>query len=447
MNTLDHYNKEHAAIKSGLPGQQLGWLSDSRDKALGIFNTLGFPTPRQEAWKYTNTRPIEKHPFHLTRTVKQGIDASILNQYLPTDMACHLIVFVNGHYCRELSGPDTLPNGLSIKNLDMALTDDADEIQNHLGKIADPNRNAFTAMNTAFMHDGAVIKLAKDTQVVLPVHLMFLSTRSEQETTTQSRILVLAEKNARAGIIEHYVSVDDAAVYFNNITTEMRLAAHASIEHYKIQQESNKAFHIATLHVDQARDSTFTSHSISLGAQIARNDINVWMGDEGADCNLYGLYITNGRQHTDFHTRIDHARPHCSSNEFYKGILGGYSRAVFNGQVHIHPDAQKSDARQANNNLLLSGNAEVDAKPQLEIYADDVTASHGATIGQLDDDMIFYLRSRGIDYHTAHALLVYGFAHDIVEKISLPPLQEHLEKLLTTHIPDAGHLNSPVKST
>ena len=208
-----------------------------------------------------------------------------------------------------------------------------------------------------------------------------------------------------------------------------------------MQQESNKAFHVATLQVNQASDSTFTSFSISMGAEIARNDINIWMGDEGAVCNLYGLYVTSGRQHSDFHTRIDHAKPHCNSNEFYKGILDGHSHAVFNGQVYVHPDAQKSAAEQKNNNLLLSRNVEVDTKPQLEIYADDVTASHGATVGQLDDNMMFYLRSRGIDYNSAHALLVYGFAHDIIEKMTIEPLRHHLEVALVNHIPNVSQFS------
>jgi Fe-S cluster assembly protein SufD len=233
-------------------------------------------------------------------------------------------------------------------------------------------------------------------------------------------------------------------VYFINVTTEVKVGPNANIEHYKVQQESSKAFHIATLQVDQQRDSTFTSHSVSLGAQLARNDINAYMGDEGATCNLYGLYVTDGRQHTDFHTRIDHAQPHCTSNEFYKGILDGHSRAVFNGQVHVHPDAQKSDAQQSNNNLLLSKNAEVDTKPQLEIYADDVTAAHGATVGQLDENMMFYLRSRGIDYNSAHALLVYGFAHSVIEKMSLEPLQKHLEGVLVSRIPNAAQFSDMV---
>jgi Fe-S cluster assembly protein SufD len=261
--------------------------------------------------------------------------------------------------------------------------------------------------------------------------------------TTNARILKLAVQGIQAKIIESYQALGNS-VYFNNITTEIKLAANANIEHYKVQQESNKAFHIATLQVDQQRDSTFTSHSVSLGAQLARNDINSWMGDEGATCNLNGLYVTEGRQHCDFHTRIDHAMPHCTSNEFYKGILDGHSRAVFNGQVHVHPNAQKSDAQQSNKNLLLSKDAEVDTKPQLEIYADDVTASHGATVGQLDQNMMFYLRSRGIDYNAAHALLVYGFARSVIEKMSLEPLQKHLEMALVNRIPNAGQFSDMV---
>ncbi len=438
--TIEHYQNQHAAIKSQLPGQDLDWLATSREAALSAFTEQGFPHTRIEDWKYTNVRPIEKREFTIAQEADHSVDANTLNEYLCKDMACHLLVFVDGRYSDQLSNPGDLPAKVTVKDMTTALSDDSNTIQNYLGKVADANKSGFAAMNMAFMSDGAVINIPDNAVVELPIHLMFLSSGKKEEVTNQSRILVMAGANSQAKVIESYNSLEDS-VYFNNITTEVKVGQNAHLEHYKIQQESTKAFHVATLQVDQDRDSTFTSYSISLGAQLARNDINAYMGDEGATCNMYGLYVTGGRQHTDFHTRVDHAKPHCNSNEFYKGILDGHSRAVFNGQVHVHPDAQKSAAEQQNKNLLLSDHAEVDTKPQLEIYADDVTASHGATVGQLDDNMMFYLRSRGIDYNSAHALLVYGFAHDIVERMKLEPLKKHLESVLMSRIPNADQFS------
>jgi Fe-S cluster assembly protein SufD len=440
---IEHYLSEHTSLKGSLPGSELAWLNESREQALEQFSSQGFPTLRVEDWKYTSIRPIEKRQFKLAQDADHSVDAATLNEYLCKDMACHLMVFVDGQFSEPLSNFGELPAGVKINDFTTALKDDTETLKTHLGSAADTSRNGFAAMNMAFMNDGAFIEIEKNTNVELPIHLMFLSTGQHEEVTSQARILILAGESSQAKIIESYQSLEDS-VYFNNVTTEVKVGPNANIEHYKVQQESSKAFHIATLQVDQQRDSTFTSHSVSLGAQLARNDINAYMGDEGATCNLYGLYVTDGRQHTDFHTRIDHAQPHCTSNEFYKGILDGHSRAVFNGQVHVHPDAQKSDAQQSNNNLLLSKNAEVDTKPQLEIYADDVTAAHGATVGQLDENMMFYLRSRGIDYNSAHALLVYGFAHSVIEKMSLEPLQKHLEGVLVSRIPNAAQFSDMV---
>lgn len=443
-NVIKHYCSEHAAMKDRLPGARLNWLNASRDAALAMFEEKGFPDLKMEDWKYTSVRPIEKRLFKLAQYTDHPVNATTINTQLCGNMACHLMVFVDGQYSPDLSGPRDSSGRVTIKDLHTALIEDTDVLEANLGKIADASKNGFAALNMALMNDGAYIKIADNASLELPIHLMFLSSGEREEFTNQTRILIVAGAGSQARIIESYHSAADN-VYFNNIVTEIKAEAGANIEHYKLQRENNKAFHIATLQVDQAGDSAFTSFSISMGAQIARNDINIRMGDEGAACNLYGLYITDGRQHCDFHTRIDHAEPHCSSNEFYKGILNGHSRAVFNGQVYIHPDAQKSAAEQENNNLLLSRNAEVDTKPQLEIHADDVTASHGATVGQLDENMIFYLRSRGIDYNSAHALLIYGFAHDIIKKITIEPLRNHLEGTLVDCIPNIGQLNELVQ--
>ncbi|TNG01227.1 MAG: Fe-S cluster assembly protein SufD, partial [Gammaproteobacteria bacterium] len=401
---IDYYIDEHAAVKETLPGSDLAWLSSSREQALQSFGEQGFPTLRIEDWKYTNIRPIEKRQFKLVQEVDREIDSETLKRYLFNDLPCHLMVFVDGRFSTSLSDVTDLPDGMVIKDLTTALKEHSDLMQTHLGSTTDISSNGFAAMNMAFMSDGALIKIDNNTNVDLPIHLIFIASGKEKEITNQMRILILAGTNSQAKIIENYVSLNDE-VYFNNVSTEVKLESNSNIEHYKIQQESLKAFHIAELQVNQNADSTFTSHSVSLGGQLARNDIHSMMNAEGTTCNLNGLYVIGGKQHVDFHTLIDHAKPHGSSNEFYKGILDGRSRAVFNGRVYVHPDAQKSDAQQSNKNLLLSKDAEVDTKPQLEIYADDVKCAHGATVGQLDENMLFYLRSRGIDNDSAHALL------------------------------------------
>ena len=435
MSILTHYCKQHAAIQELLPGQNLSWLTQSRKTALDAFTRHGFPNTRNEQWKYTDVRPIEKHPFKLVPK-PNPIDTQVLDRYLYRNMACHLLVFVDGRYLASHCQVDALPPGVIVKDLASAFEEDPAWIKDHLSQIANPDQNGFAAMNLAFMNDGALIKIADNTVVELPIHLLFI-TSSPPDTkdliTAQPRILVMGGDHSKAKIIESYHALTNS-VYFNNITTEIKLGANTYLEHYKLQQESTKAFHIATLQVDQGPGSHFTSYSISLGGRLVRNDINIHLGAKEAHCNLYGLYTGHGRQHTDYHTRIDHAKPNGSSMEIYKGILNGHSRAVFNGQVTIHPHAQKSSAQQTNKNLLLSENAEIDTKPQLEIYADDVSAAHGATVGDLDKEMLFYLCSRGLDYPMAHALLVYGFAHEIIEKITLNPIQQYLQSTLMSHI-------------
>ncbi len=250
---------------------------------------------------------------------------------------------------------------------------------------------------------------------------------------------MVADENSQAHVIESYVSLGGGS-YFSNAVTEVVLGQNASIEHYKLQEESTNAFHVATLQTHQGRDSRFVSHSVSFGGQLTRNDIRAVLSAEGTDCTLNGLFMVDGRQHVDFHTTVEHSQPHGTSQEYYKGILDGRSRGVFNGRVHVHPGAQKTDATQSNKNLLLSRNAEVDTKPELEIYADDVKCSHGATVGQLDPDALFYLRARGIDEGSARGLLTYGFAQDIIDRMPIQHVRERLEQALVARVPDSDHV-------
>jgi len=263
---------------------------------------------------------------------------------------------------------------------------------------------------------------------------VFITTAALDGHAVHPRILVRAGDNSRATLVERYIALDDA-VYFTNAVAEIQLGNNAALDYYRVQEECAKAFHIGGVHVHQGRDSRFFAHGVSLGNALLRNDIDVRLAAGGAHCELIGIYLAAGRQHVDIHTRIDHLQPHGTSNEFYKGIIDGRGRSVFNGKVIVHPDAQKTDARQVNNNLLLSADAEVDTKPQLEIYADDVQCSHGATVGQLDADALFFLRSRGVDEAAARHLLTHAFAAEIIERVEVPALRAYLDRAIMTRLP------------
>jgi Fe-S cluster assembly protein SufD len=444
MNTgpgVDHYQSQFLDLADALPGHGIPWLREIREDALGRFLELGFPTPRHEDWKYTRTDAISKAAFHPRRSTPDDVGAADIAPHEIGDT--HLLVFVDGHYLPGLSNAAPLPQGVEVRSLAEALRDGPDALEARLAHPEMPPAHAFSALNTAFMGDGACIRVGAGVTVPNPIHLLFVASPSSQGICAHPRILVMMEPGSRAAVIESYAGAGDAAS-FSNVLTDVSLGANARLDHYKLQQESTNAYHVATLQVRQDRDSRFYSHSVSLGARLARNDINIALNAEGAECELNGLYMGNGRQHVDFHTRVDHFRAHGTSRELYKGILGGRARGVFNGRVYVHPDAQKTDAQQANANLLLSPHAEVDTKPQLEIYADDVKCAHGATVGQLDETMLFYLRSRGLDLDVARNLLTYGFAREIVDRMDSPAVRNQLRDQLIRRLPDSEQLKDLV---
>ncbi|MEE9287525.1 MAG: Fe-S cluster assembly protein SufD, partial [Gammaproteobacteria bacterium] len=333
----------------------------------------------------------------------------------------------------------TLPQGTIVDSLASVLQHQGGSHLEHLGQYADDKANGFAALNTAFMTDGAYINLPAGTYVQKPIHLLFLSTTHDNALINYLRNLIVVGANAKVTIIESYVGLEGARNLTNTVT-EVALGSGSVLEHYKLQQESLTSFHIGSLHIRQSADSRMYSHSISLGGAIVRNDINTALTAEGAEVNLNGLYMASGRQHIDNHTRIDHASPHTRSNEVYKGVLDGHARGVFNGKVVVHEGAAKTDARQSNKNLLLSNTAEVDTKPQLEIYADDVKCSHGATVGHLDKDALYYLRTRGIDEDAATSLLTYAFADDVINHIKYAPIRARLEKVVIGRLPNMDRI-------
>jgi len=409
------------------------WLRRLREDAMSSFQKLGFPTTRDEEWRYTNTAQIAKTGFHLPTPVFDRHKAPELANFTFSEAECCQLVFVNGFYSAELSSTKCLPSGARIMSLASAIAGERAIVEPWLARLASHERNAFTALNTAFVSDGAFVYLPRGTTLDQALHLVFLSTTDGKSAASHPRNLIIVGDDCQAGIVESYAGLNQGT-YLTNAVTEIVLGSGASLDHYKLQRESEESFHVATLEVRQERSSRFASHSIALGGALVRNNVNVVMNGEGGECVLNGLSATRGRQHIDNHTLIDHARPHCDSRELYKGILEDRSSGVFNGKIIVRKDAQKTNAKQTNKNLLLSEEAVVNAKPQLEILADDVKCTHGATIGHLDEEELFYTRSRGIGLEAARTLLTYAFASDILSLVKFKPIQCQIDLVLLTRL-------------
>ncbi len=413
------------------------WFSKQRQSAFNIFQESGFPSTRKENWKYTDVKPITKKLFSNITNSNVVISDNEIDAILFKELECIELVFVNGAYSEKYSNIKNLPNKLTIRNMANAFVNDEDFLKKHLSQYVNGDSSSFVTLNTAFIQDGAYINVPSDLTLERPISITYISKDNSNIFATHPRNLIFMGENSKATIIENYIGIDDAN-YFTNAVTETSLSQGASLKHYKIQQESSNAFHIGSLNTSQNKDSRFESHSISIGGALVRNDINARLNKEGAEIMMNGLYMTDNAQHIDNHTRVDHFKPLTQSNQNYRGVLNGKSRGVFNGKVVVHPQAQKIEAYQNNANLLLSDDAEIDTKPELEIYADDVKCNHGATIGQLDNDMLFYLRSRAIDEQTARSLLTYAFADEIINNISFQSIKNKLEHLIIGRLPDSS---------
>jgi Fe-S cluster assembly protein SufD len=413
-------------------GRDPAWLANLREKAGAAFESLDFPTTRDEEWKYTNVAPILKapyrEPFDPELNGLKSPTARDLEPFMFAESRESQLVFVNGAFSHKLSNLSALSNGSVVGNLAEIPSEHANVARDHLAAYADYRDATFTALNTASVGDGAFVYILGGKAVDAPVHLLFVST-AEEPLVSHPRVLIVAGAGAVATVIESYVSLGEG-VYFTNAVAEVVVKEDAVITHYRLQRESERAFHIATTKVHQERASNYASYAVSLGAEIARHDLSVALTDENVEATIDGLYVVTGQQHTDSHTSIDHQKPHSVSNQLYKGILDGRARAVFNGKVFVREGALLTDARQLNKNLLLSSDAHVDTKPQLEIFADDVKCAHGATVGQLEDEELFYLSARGITPERARALLTYGFAEDVISRIKLKSAREHLNRVV-----------------
>jgi Fe-S cluster assembly protein SufD len=434
------YSAAFRALQETGGADSPSWIERLRENAFARFEKLGFPSSNQEEWKYTNVAAIAKAEFEPAvasrkETLPLKLNASQLRGFTYEEAGRSQLVFVNGAYRRELSSVEALPEGVVVMDIADALKEErfADILREQLACGADFNDNAFTALNTAFLASGAFLLIPKGAQVEAPVHLLFLADGRQEAVASFPRVLVVAEAGSTATIIESYASLSED-VYFTNSVVEINLMDGARLSHYKAQRESLAAFHVATTRAILARNSSYDSTSITLGAQLSRHDIFVTLDHEGAECWVDGLYLVGGRQHTDTHSLIDHRQPHCTSHQLYKGILDGKSRAVFNGKIFVREGAQQTDARQTNRNLLLSNEARVDTKPQLEIFADDVKCAHGATVGQLEEEELFYLASRGLEPDIARNLLTYGFAEEVIEKIKIESIKTQLDKAVLNRL-------------
>jgi Fe-S cluster assembly protein SufD len=404
------------------------WLAALRRAALERFEALGFPTPKNEDWHFTSVAPIAEAEFRALRTPTGDVARADLAPFTFGAADWPTLVFVNGLFAPELSSAAGLPAGVRLLPFARALRDEPALVERHLTKLASFDRQAFTALNTAFMLDGAVLQVGRGVDVARPIHLLFVSDADAAKAATHPRSLIVVDRQARATVLESYVAVGDAS-YFTNAVTEVVVGDGATLAHYRVQRESARAFHVGTAEVRQGRDSHYVSFSFATGGALARTNIYTVLDGEGCGATLNGLYMVDGEQHVDHQTRIEHAQPNCFSREVYKGIVGGAGHAVFNGKVYVRPVAQKTDGKQTNNNLLLSERARVDTKPQLEIFADDVKCTHGATVGRIDETALFYMKSRGVPRELARRLLTYAFAADVLETIELPELREGLERL------------------
>jgi Fe-S cluster assembly protein SufD len=428
------YRAEYERAAQDAAGLSPAWLRSLRRVALARFAELGFPTRRDEEWRFTNIGPIADTAFQPAGFEYGRLDAAEVAPLLFADLPAHRLVFVNGRFAAELSDVRDLPVGVTVTNLADALQAYPEQVETYLAKQAKFADHAFAALNTAFLEDGAYVHIRRNVAVETPILLVFLSNAPADPTVSYPRTLVVAEENSQATVVESYAAAGQS-LYFTNAVTEIVAAENAVIDHYKLNREAHDAYHVAVTQIELARSAHFTSHSITLGGRIVRNDINAGLRGEGISCTLNGLYIARDRQLVDNHTAIDHAMPHCESHELYKGIIDDRARGVFNGKIYVRLDAQKTDAKQTNQTLLLSDTAQINTKPQLEIYADDVKCTHGATVGQLSREAIFYLRSRGIGEADARALLTYAFAADIVNRIKVEPVRAELDNALLTQLP------------
>ncbi|MHB0774498.1 Fe-S cluster assembly protein SufD [Halomonas sp. WWR20] len=418
------------------------WVAARRQAGAARFEALGFPTQRDEAWKYTDVRRIAQNDFVLAQDAQLERESF---EKLKLSSHAHRLVFVDGIFSAELSDLGSLPAGASVEPLSVAMQANHEAVGGALGRLAGVEFSTFTALNTAFANEGVVVRLAPGTVIETPIYVCFVSRKNSVPVMSHPRVLIVGGARSEATVIEHYAGEPEAA-NFTNVVTEVLLERGAILKHYKLQEASTDDLHVASIHVDQSRDSRFASFNLNLGGALVRNDLVADLNAEGAEANYNGLFFGQGRQHIDNHTLVNHNAPRTFSNENYKGILGDRARGVFNGKVIVKRGSQQIEAYQSNANLLLSDRAEVDTKPELEIYADDVKCSHGTTTGQLDEEAIYALRTRGISKQMARGLLTLAFAGEVMEQVTLPEIVERVERAVAGKLPERFNLAGLVEA-
>jgi Fe-S cluster assembly protein SufD len=415
-------------------GRQPAWLRSIREEAFAQFSETGFPTTHDEDWRFTNVSAIAQTPFALA-VADAAVSAKELGRFDTAGFAC-LLVFVNGNFAPHLSRIPALAKGVAVGSLADAIAQDPAALEPHLTRYLGTRRDAFCALNTAFIEDGAFVHVPRNTVVEQPVYLLYVSTPGENPYMTNPRNLIVVEQGSQVAVVEDYVSLGPG-VAFSNTATELVAGDNAVVSHTMIEREDMQAYNVSTLRIQQGRSANVATHSVLLGGALVRNNVHPVLAGEGGECLINGLFIGVGRQHLDNYMLVEHASPHCGSRQFYNGILSGQSHGVFHGRIIVHKDAQKTDAKQTNRNLLLSDDAQIDTKPQLEIYADDVKCTHGATIGKLEAEALFYARSRGLDEASARHLLLLAFANECLDRMPEGAVRDHLERLIMESLPSA----------
>lgn len=441
QSETDRYQAAFRSATQTRAADEPAWLQTLRESSFAEFERAGFPNVKQEDWKYTNVNSIAKTNFVPVLTtngtaLSQGADQSGLAPFIYEEARESRLVFVNGMFREEFSSKSALPKGLLAMDLREALQDVEHEktVREYLEHPV--LANGFAALNTALFTSGLFLKIPRGVTVEAPIHLLFVGEGAPESSPPAAfpRVMIVAEENSSATIVESYASPSDDSVYLTNAIVDLSLADGARLQHYKIQRESMAAFHVAATRAELGPNSGYHTTTINFGAALSRHDIRVQMDHAGAECSVDGLYMVDNAQHADTHSMIDHRQPNCTSRQLYKGILDGQSRAVFNGKVFVRHGAQQTDAQQTNKNLLLSNQAQVDTKPQLEIFADDVKCTHGAAIGQIDEEEMFYLESRGINPALAKNMLTYGFAEEVIERIGIASIRRTLDEAVLNRL-------------
>jgi Fe-S cluster assembly protein SufD len=444
IQNIETYLDAFTGFEKSAAGHDLPWLKKLRADAFARFCETGFPTTHDEDWRFTSVVAVSRTHFALSPTATRKISASDLKQWQIPEAIAQL-VFIDGHFAAELSSFGDIPKSVTIASLREQLNSSPAIIEAHLGSYLDIQRDAFSALNTAFAEDGGFVHVPRGIVLEAPIHFLFISTAGTTPLMTHPRNLLVFDAESQATVVEEYVSLG-SGVAFCNSATELVAGDNATVSHYMLEREDKQALNFSTLRIQQGRSANVSSHSLLLGGGLVRNNVHPVLAGEGGECLINGLFVGTDRQHLDNYMHVEHASPHCGSRQFYNGILEDNAHGVFHGRIVVHKDAQKTDAKQTNRNLLLSDDAQIDTKPQLEIYADDVKCTHGATIGQIEENALFYLRSRGIDEVSARQLLLLAFASECLERMKPGPAQTYVEQLIQAQLFSMGKKTAEAKT-